>query len=123
MHRGLTRVDNLGDLTAKAGAQGTFASLVGTGLGIALSMTLGTSPSTLITAFVPLCAINLFCAYRINMSVVTRVKSEERECERNSRETLAPSHSASPPFRLLMLKEQNCCSNLSVITLRVVDQM
>ncbi|KAL2919735.1 hypothetical protein HK105_200650 [Polyrhizophydium stewartii] len=78
MHRGFTRTDNLGDITAKAGAQATAAGLVGTGIGIVLSWAIGTDPHTLLAAFVPLSLLNLFAAYKSNRAVVTRHMNIER---------------------------------------------
>ncbi|KAI8922937.1 vitamin B6 photo-protection and homoeostasis-domain-containing protein, partial [Entophlyctis helioformis] len=78
MHRGFTRRDNLGDITAKAGAQATAAGLVGTGGGILLSWVVGTEPLTLLAAFLPLSMLNLWAAYQSNRSVVTRNMNVER---------------------------------------------
>ncbi|KAI8817291.1 vitamin B6 photo-protection and homoeostasis-domain-containing protein [Fimicolochytrium jonesii] len=78
MHKGFTREDNLGDVTAKAGAQATAAGLVGTGGGVLLSWCVGTEVGNLMGVFVPLCAVNLWCAYRANESVVTRSINLER---------------------------------------------
>lgn len=84
MHKGFTKVDNLGDVTAKSGAQGTAAGLVGTGLGISISWFLGSSesqtidPFLLFAIFTPLSIINISAAYFGNSSVVTRTLNEER---------------------------------------------
>ena len=43
LHQALSRDENLGDVTAKAGSQSTASSLVGTGIGIGISMMLGDS--------------------------------------------------------------------------------
>jgi hypothetical protein len=84
MHKGFTKVDNLGDVTAKSGAQGTAAGLVGTGFGIGISWFLGSSeshvidPYLLFGVFAPLSLINISAAYLGNLSVVTRTLNEER---------------------------------------------
>ena len=41
IHKSFIKQENLGDVTAKAGAQSIAASTIGTGLGIALSMLIG----------------------------------------------------------------------------------
>lgn len=84
MHKGFTKVDNLGDVTAKSGAQGTAAGLVGTGLGIGISWFFGSAesqtldPYVLFGVFAPLSLINISAAYLGNLSVVTRTLNEER---------------------------------------------
>ncbi|KAJ3296477.1 hypothetical protein HK104_001570 [Borealophlyctis nickersoniae] len=78
MHKGFLREDNLGDVTAKAGAQGTAAGVVGTALGVGLSYVAGTDPMTLFGLFVPLTAANLWWAYKANGAVVTRTVNLER---------------------------------------------
>jgi hypothetical protein len=84
IHKGFTKVDNLGDVTAKSGAQGTAAGLVGTGFGIGISWFLGSTegqtidPSLLFGVFAPLSLINISAAYLGNFSVVTRTLNEER---------------------------------------------
>ena len=84
MHKGFTKADNLGDVTAKSGAQATAAGLVGTGLGISISWTLGSvesstiDPLLLCSVFTPLSLINIAAAYLGNSSVVTRTLNEER---------------------------------------------
>ncbi|TPX32433.1 hypothetical protein SmJEL517_g04418 [Synchytrium microbalum] len=72
MHRGFTKEDNLGDVTAKAGVQATAAGLVGTALGVGVSWVVGTQPWMLGLAFFPLCVANLGFAYMANVCVVTR---------------------------------------------------
>ena len=80
MHKGFTKSDNLGDVTAKAGAQGTAAGLVGTGLGIGTSWILGShlDPTVLLSIYIPLSIINLYSAYAANMAVITRTLNPER---------------------------------------------
>jgi hypothetical protein len=83
MHKGFTKSDNLGDVTGKAGAQGTAAGLVGTGLGVALSWLVGNPQGTLdpwilFSIFAPLSVINLSAAYYANQSVITRTLNVER---------------------------------------------
>eukprot|EP00842_Homolaphlyctis_polyrhiza_P005438 jgi/Hompol1/5896/HPOL_000332-RA len=95
MHRGFTRGDNLGDITAKAGAQATAAGLVGTGGGIVLSWMVGTDPMTLMCSFIPLSLLNLYAAYRSNRAVVTRNMNIER-AELCIRHYLDGSHMPTP---------------------------
>jgi hypothetical protein len=106
MNKGFALSDNLGDVTAKAGAQGTLAGLLGTGLGIwlswwvnaaskitaASSVTTATGataiaaastqpildPVLLCAVFAPLGALNLVASYYANASVVTRSLNVER---------------------------------------------
>ena len=78
MHKGFTKTDNLGDITAKAGAQATASGLIGTGLGIGVSWALGTEPAMLMAAFLPLSGLNLLSAYMSNRCVVTRHMNVER---------------------------------------------
>lgn len=80
MHKGFSKHNNLGDVTAKAGAQSTAAGLIGTGGGIFLSWAFGTAPLQLISLFIPLTAANMWFAYRANEAVVTRTINLER-CE------------------------------------------
>ncbi|KAJ3187827.1 hypothetical protein HDU85_006220 [Gaertneriomyces sp. JEL0708] len=78
MHKAFTREDNLGDVTAKAGAQATAAGLLGTSSGILLSYFIGSEPSHLLLAFAPLCAINMWFAYCANEAFITRTINLER---------------------------------------------
>ncbi|KAJ3108651.1 hypothetical protein HDU97_000507 [Phlyctochytrium planicorne] len=85
MHKGFARGDNLGDITAKSGAQATLAGLVGTTGGIAISWAMSVvsggamiSPWTMFYAFAPLSLFNLWSAYKANMAVVTRSLNVER---------------------------------------------
>jgi hypothetical protein len=86
MHKSFTKFDHLGDITAKAGAQGTAAGLLGTGLGVGLSYLISSStasasaidPTTLFFVFAPLSLINLGASYLANLSVVTRSLNVER---------------------------------------------
>ncbi|KAL3900891.1 MAG: hypothetical protein SGCHY_001010 [Lobulomycetales sp.] len=78
MNRGLTRGDNLGDVTAKSGAQSTAAGLIGTAAGISLSYAFGTSPIALLSLFVPLSVANMYTAYKMNQCIVTRTFNLER---------------------------------------------
>ncbi|KAI8849178.1 vitamin B6 photo-protection and homoeostasis-domain-containing protein [Chytridium lagenaria] len=95
MHKGFAKEDNLGDITAKSGAQATLAGLVGTTGGIAISWLVavasggGTavSPWVMFYAFAPLSAFNLWSAYRANLAVTTRSFNIER-CELAIAETV-----------------------------------
>lgn len=104
MNKGFAKSDNLGDVTAKAGAQGTLAGLLGTGLGIGLSWWVNTAskltvtsasaatataaiattgqpildPILLCAVFAPLSTLNLVASYYANASVVTRSFNVER---------------------------------------------
>ncbi|KAI9015432.1 vitamin B6 photo-protection and homoeostasis-domain-containing protein [Hyaloraphidium curvatum] len=56
--------DNLGDLTGKSGAQATAAGLMGTGLGVLLSLAMPSShPLALCAAFAPLAALNMYAIH------------------------------------------------------------
>jgi hypothetical protein len=78
IHRGFAKWDNLGDITAKAGAQATLAGLMGTALGIGVSWGFGTDPWSLMQVFVPLSCWNLWCCYKANDVVVTKTLNVER---------------------------------------------
>ncbi|KAJ3404093.1 hypothetical protein CcCBS67573_g01900 [Chytriomyces confervae] len=79
IHRGFTLSDNLGDVTAKSGAQSTMAGLLGTVVGIGVSYFIGYSdPFTLLNIFLPLSAFNMYCCYQSNHVVVTRSLNVER---------------------------------------------
>ncbi|KAJ3018398.1 UNVERIFIED_CONTAM: hypothetical protein HDU68_011173 [Siphonaria sp. JEL0065] len=79
IHRGFTLTDNLGDVTAKAGAQGTMAGLLGTVFGIGISYFIGYSdPFTLLHIFLPLSAFNMYCCFQSNHVVITRTLNVER---------------------------------------------
>ncbi|KAJ3298486.1 hypothetical protein HDU79_010222 [Rhizoclosmatium sp. JEL0117] len=80
IHKGFTLQDNLGDVTAKSGAQSTMAGLLGTLVGIGLSFFIGasSSPLTLLQVFLPLSVFNMYCCYQSNHVVVTRTLNVER---------------------------------------------
>ncbi|KAJ3065519.1 hypothetical protein HDU98_011128 [Podochytrium sp. JEL0797] len=79
IHRGFTLTDNLGDVTAKSGAQSTMAGLLGTVCGIGISYLIGYSdPITLMNVFVPLSVLNMACCYRSNHAVITKSLNVER---------------------------------------------
>ncbi|RKO92823.1 vitamin B6 photo-protection and homoeostasis-domain-containing protein [Blyttiomyces helicus] len=80
MSKGFAKEDNLGDITAKAGAQGTAAALIGTAMGVGIGWTAGggSDPTALMWAFVPVCIANVCCAYMANSAVVTRTINLER---------------------------------------------
>ena len=78
IHKSLIRFDNLGDVTAKSGAQNTAAGLIGTGLGVIISFTLGTSPALLLSVWAPLLGLNLWTLAQGNKCVITRTFDLER---------------------------------------------
>ncbi|KAJ3355424.1 hypothetical protein HDU83_003401 [Entophlyctis luteolus] len=84
IHRGFAGPrDNLGDITAKAGAQATLAGLVGTVAGVGVSwsasgLLAGDPAIALVAVFSPLCAFNLFCCYKSNSVVATSTLNVER---------------------------------------------
>ena len=61
--------DNLGDVTAKLSAQGMLAYVLGTSLGVSMSVGLtGASVPALYALFVSLATVHLFCSYRYPQS-------------------------------------------------------
>lgn len=71
--------DNLGDLTAKSGAQATAAGLMGTGLGVVLSYLMPSAhPFSLVLAFLPIAVINTYAIYVSCTVVVTRTLDAQR---------------------------------------------
>lgn len=71
--------DNLGDLTAKSGAQSTAAGLIGTGLGVLLSYFMPSShPFALVAAFTPIAALNTYAIYASCKSVVSKTLDVQR---------------------------------------------
>ncbi|CAG8609907.1 1194_t:CDS:2, partial [Paraglomus brasilianum] len=75
--------DNMGDITAKSGSQGTVAGLIGTGLGIAISAVITSayanysllSPAEqlvpMLIAFMPFSFLNIYASYYSNLYVTT----------------------------------------------------
>ncbi|KAJ3396674.1 hypothetical protein HDU92_002300 [Lobulomyces angularis] len=94
MNRGVTREDNLGDVTAKSGAQSTAAGLIGTGFGVVLSYFVGVEPLTLMAVFIPSTILNMYFAYKTNTSVVVKTFNLERGeiCLREFCEKIVSSH-------------------------------
>ncbi|KAJ1547914.1 hypothetical protein HK096_009160 [Nowakowskiella sp. JEL0078] len=78
MHKGFCVVDNLGDVTGKAGAQSTAAGLVGTAGGILISWMFGAGYEILTGVFGPLLFVNLCAAYLANVAVATRTLDVQR---------------------------------------------
>lgn len=71
--------DNLGDLTAKSGAQSTAAGLIGTALGVVLSYMMPSAhPMALVAAFLPMAAINTYAVHASCRSVVTATLDPQR---------------------------------------------
>jgi len=62
LHQAVAKTGNLGDVTAKAGAQSMAASLIGTSFGIGISPLLGDIPH-FISGFMCLSLIHLICNY------------------------------------------------------------
>ncbi|CAG8465616.1 11092_t:CDS:2 [Paraglomus occultum] len=75
--------DNMGDITAKSGSQGTVAGLIGTGLGVAISAAITSayanysllSPAEqlvpMLIAFAPFSFFNIYASYCSNLYVTT----------------------------------------------------
>jgi hypothetical protein len=67
IHRHLAKGDNLGDLSGRAAAQNTLASLIGTGLGVVLSTVFLKGQLDMLTSvaiFLPLSLISLYASYK-----------------------------------------------------------
>ncbi|KAI3652833.1 hypothetical protein MP228_002258 [Amoeboaphelidium protococcarum] len=78
MHQSFCQRDNLGDVTAKSGSQATAAALLGTGLGIAASATLGNSLPVSLSMYFPLGLVNLYSIYKSNYVVETKSLNVQR---------------------------------------------
>jgi hypothetical protein len=63
IHRNFILKENLGDVTAKSASQTTACSVVGTGIGILLSTTIGTEVSHLLAAFTALSVVHMVSNY------------------------------------------------------------
>jgi hypothetical protein len=63
-HSSFALRENLADITAKAGSQAIASSIIGTGLGIAISQWTGASTAHVLGAFSVLSALNLMAVYR-----------------------------------------------------------
>ena len=70
--------NNLADITAKAGSQAIFASLVGTTCGIGLSTLIGSDFKSVAMGFVVLSAIHEVCTYQALKAVQLRSLSKHR---------------------------------------------
>ncbi|KAJ3339336.1 hypothetical protein HDU93_008341 [Gonapodya sp. JEL0774] len=94
--------DNLGDLTGKAGAQNTFAGLVGTALGVLVSYAFPpTTPTALLTLFVPLSLASMFSIFMSSRTVVCETLNIQRG-ERIVRAWLQRGEGKGcPPFTIL----------------------
>ncbi|OZJ03669.1 hypothetical protein BZG36_03547 [Bifiguratus adelaidae] len=81
MHKQFALQNNLGDVTAKSGSQGTAAGLLGTALSIAITSNLSTSAvetvsiiqstSALTAWFIPFSTLSIYASYRSNLCVST----------------------------------------------------
>ena len=60
IHKSFLKQENMGDITAKAGAQSIAGSVIGTGLGIALSALIGHDTSVVFGAYSGLALLQLF---------------------------------------------------------------
>lgn len=78
LHQSLAVASNLADVTAKAGSQSMAAGLLGTGLGISLSMILGHDATQFATAFGGLVVIHQGCTYLSLTSVCLRHFNKHR---------------------------------------------
>ncbi|KAI3638232.1 hypothetical protein MIR68_003843 [Amoeboaphelidium protococcarum] len=78
MHQSFCQRDNLGDVTAKSGSQATAAALLGTGLGVIASATLGNSLPVSLSMYVPLGLVNLYSIYKSNYVVETKSLNVQR---------------------------------------------
>ncbi|EDQ93134.1 uncharacterized protein MONBRDRAFT_5446 [Monosiga brevicollis MX1] len=78
MHASFVRRANLGDITAKIGAQSIGASVVGTALGIFVSTHTGSDVTNIIPAFVPLALACLYFNHLSSKHVVLSTLNEQR---------------------------------------------
>ena len=78
LHLALTAQGNLADVTAKSGAQSITASLVGTGLGIALSPLVGADPWYILPVFASLSAIHIASVYQAVRSIAVPTLTADR---------------------------------------------
>lgn len=78
IHKSFLVEENLADITAKAGSQSTASSLVGTGVGIALSALVGPSVPHVVVGFVVLSVVHLYCNYRSLTAVNLRTLNPQR---------------------------------------------
>ena len=78
IHRTLMRRENLADITAKAGSQGTATSLIGTGLGIIVSSFTGASPYDIMPAFLVLTTLHLGSIHRSLQEVTIKTLNVHR---------------------------------------------
>ncbi|KAJ0401524.1 hypothetical protein ATCC90586_003543 [Pythium insidiosum] len=77
-HNSFAIRENLADLTAKAGSQAIASSIIGTGLGIAISSLTGASTTHVLGAFVALSAAHQFSVYRALACVSLRTLNCQR---------------------------------------------
>ena len=79
IHRNLAKMENLGDVTAKAASQSTACGALGTALGMGVSLWIGnTQVSSLIMAFAGLSAIHLTAVYKALSHVSIQTLNHER---------------------------------------------
>lgn len=78
IHRSFMRRENLADLTAKCGSQTILASLVGTALGIGISVGTGAATAPILACFLALSGGHIFSMYRALRVVVVPHLTEHR---------------------------------------------
>lgn len=77
-HNSFALKENLADITAKAGSQAIASSIIGTGLGIAISQFTGPSTINVLAAFGVLSTVNLFSIYHLLNGVWLRTLNCQR---------------------------------------------
>lgn len=77
-HQSFALQGNLGDITAKAGAQSVAASFVGTILGIGLNWFVTLTPENLVAMWLPFAVLHTWSLYKSSASVCTRTLNKER---------------------------------------------
>lgn len=78
MHQSFCNRNNLGDVSAKAGSQGTAAGLFGTALGVLYSSYVGAGTTESILAFFPLAGISIYGVWKSNTLVVCTSLNPQR---------------------------------------------
>lgn len=104
-HSSFALRENLADITAKAGSQAIASSIIGTGLGIAISQWTGASTAHVLGAFGVLSALNLMAVYRSLNCVWLRTLN----CQRLHLVTahfLASGHRELPSLQAVSAQEQ-----------------
>ncbi|KNC48935.1 uncharacterized protein AMSG_04680 [Thecamonas trahens ATCC 50062] len=79
LNRAFAISENLGDVTGKATSQAISASLIGTGLGVALSSAIGSDATWVaFSAFLPLSALTVYAAARSSAHAVLTTFDQQR---------------------------------------------